>query len=580
MKKTLFLLLFISFNVSFTQNIDSLKQVLRKANDRTKVKTMIVLSNHYFYSKPDSALYFIQKGLELAKKNHFTKYEIKLMNYLGIFYNEQGNYNKALNILNQTYRLAKQSGDTLFMISVLGNLGNNRFHVGKYDEALGYFTRIVEMYKKTGNIKGLAKVYGAMGNMYREMNKNDKALEYYKRAQGKFLQVRDTVSSAILMLNSAYIMIQMNQLKQAGNNLQKAYQIFQRKNIGLNAAKCLEGLSKINIKKGQYDKALDYSLQALNIFKKINSKTDVSLSYSYLADIYIAKKDYKNAEKYLLMAYRIDSVEHVYKRLEDISSQLQKVYDSMGNLKKAYYYANKYNVYHDSVFNIEANKRFSELEAKYETAEKQHKIEQLESKRQLDKARFRILLISGISVILLLLIGAYIIVQKRKKQKEIAELELEKSRIRSQSLAKQLELKNKQLTTHALNMMQKNTLLSAFENHLSDIIRKVEGEGKTELKRLKREVKRLLQTDKDWDAFKLYFEQVNKDFLSKLKQLNSGLTQTDVRLATLLKLNLSNKEIASIFNITPQSVRNAQYRLKTKLALNNETDLRKFIQNL
>ncbi len=580
MKTKIFFLLLLAFLSGFSQKIDSLKQVVRQANDQNKLKTIIVLSNHYFYSKPDSALFYIQKGLNLAKARHYTEYEIKLMNSLGIFYNEQGNFKKAQEILEQTYRLAEQAGDTLSMISALGNLGNNRLHVGKYDEAIDYFTRIAGMYKKLGNIKGMAKVYGAMGNMYREMQKNDKALEYYKRSQEKFLQVNDTLSSAILMLNSAFIFIKKNQMEQAEMSLQNAYQIFKRKNIDLHTAQCLDGLSKIKINKKQYDKALEYNLQALKIFKKLNSQTDISLNYSYLADIYTAKKDYKNAEKYLLKAYRIDSIQHIYTHLEDISNRLRKVYSSLGNHKKAYYYADKYVMYHDSVFNIEAKKKFSELETKYETAEKQHKIEQLENKRQLDKARFRILSISGTSIILLLLLVGYHIVQKRKKQKEIAEMELEKSRIEAWSLANQLELKNKQLTAHALNMMQKNKLLSALGNNITDIMKTVEGEPKLKLNRLKREVKNLLNSEKDWDTFKVYFEQVNKDFLKKLKKINPNLTNTEIRLATLLKLNMTNKEMASIFNITHQSIRNAQYRLKNKLALANETDLREFVQNL
>ena len=580
MRTKILLLFSFSFLFGFSQKIDSLKQVLQQADDKTKLKTMIVLSNHYFYSKPDSALYFIQKGLELAREKQYPKYEIKLMNSLGIFYNEQGNYKKAGKILEQTYELAKQNKDTLSMISALGNLGNNRLHVGKFDEAIDYFTRIADMYKKLGNIKGVAKVYGAMGNMYREMQKDDKALEYYKRSQEKFLQVHDTVSTALTMLNSAFILIKMNQMEQAENSLQSAYQIFKRNNINLNAAKCLEGLAKIKIKQKEYDKALKYSKEALNIFKKLNSQTDISLNYSYLANIYTAKKDYNKAEKYLLMSYRIDSTEHIYNRLEDISKNLMSVYNNLGKPEKALYYANKYVTYHDSVFNIESSKRFSELETKYETAEKQRKIEQLESKRQLDAAKFRILLISGISLILLLLIGSYIITQKRKKQKEIAELELEKSHIREQSLSEQLELKNKQLTGHALNMMQKNKLLTAFGNNLAEIIKLVEGEARIKLKRLKREVMHLLNSEKDWDTFKVYFEQVNKDFLTKLKQINPDLSNTEIRLATLLKLNMTNKEIASIFNITHQSARNAQYRLKNKLGLGSEVDLREFVGSL
>ena len=252
----------------------------------------------------------------------------------------------------------------------------------------------------------------------------------------------------------------------------------------------------------------------------------------------------------------------------------------MGDLSKAYYYANKYVIYHDSVFNIEANKRFSELEAKYETAEKQLQIEQLESKRALDKAHFRILLVSGISIIILLLIGTYIIVQKRKKQKEIAELELEKSRIKRQVLSRQIELKNKQLASHALNMMQKNQLLSGIIDKLDEIITDLGDNARYPLKKLQREINHMLHSEKDWDTFKIYFEQINRDFLERLKDRFPQLTNNDIRLAALLRLNMTNKEIASILNITHQSVKNALYRLKTKMDLHAADDLRDFVGGL
>ena len=581
MRKFIVLLLLSAGLFSLTaQTADSLLQTALQGPPDRKVKALTALGNRYFYSRPDSALMFIQRGLKIAVENNMTKERLALMNLLGIYYNENGKYRKAKEILEQTAGLARQAGDTTALISALGNLGNNRFYVGKFDEAIGYFTRITEMYESRGNIKGMANVYGALGNMYRQMENNPKALEYYKRSQEKFIQIHDTVSTALTMLNSAYILIEMNRLEKARDLLKKSYEIFNRKNIHLNAAKCLQGLSKISIQNKQYDQALNYSLRALKIFKKVDAKNDISLNYSYLANIYMAKKQYKMAEKYLLMAYRIDSAQQIYNRLENISANLKKVYDSLGDIQNAYRYANKYVIYHDSVFNIEANKKFSELEAKYETAQKQRKIEQLESKRKLDKAYFRILLISGISLILLLLVGAYMIVQKRKKQKEIAELELEKSRIQRQALSRQIELKNKQLAGHALNMMQKNQLLSALLHRLEEMIGELGSEARRPLKKLQRDIKYMLHSDKDWDTFKVYFEQINSDFLHRLKDRFPHLTTNDIRLAALLRLNMTNKEIASILNITHQSVKNALYRLKTKMNLQATDDLRDFVGGL
>ena len=60
----------------------------------------------------------------------------------------------------------------------------------------------------------------------------------------------------------------------------------------------------------------------------------------------------------------------------------------------------------------------------------------------------------------------------------------------------------------------------------------------------------------------------NFQFQNQLKQRYPKLTAYDLRLCTYLKANLSTKEIATLFNITPDSVKKAKHRLRKKLDMN------------
>lgn len=60
----------------------------------------------------------------------------------------------------------------------------------------------------------------------------------------------------------------------------------------------------------------------------------------------------------------------------------------------------------------------------------------------------------------------------------------------------------------------------------------------------------------------------NHKLQEKLKQHYPRLTVYDLRLCTYLKTNLSTKEIATLLNITPDSVKKAKHRLRRKLGLN------------
>jgi DNA-binding CsgD family transcriptional regulator len=83
--------------------------------------------------------------------------------------------------------------------------------------------------------------------------------------------------------------------------------------------------------------------------------------------------------------------------------------------------------------------------------------------------------------------------------------------------------------------------------------------------------------DKDWEVFKSYFSQVHNNFDHKIKEKASDISEKEIRLASFLRMNLSTKEIASMFNVLPDSVLTSKYRLKKKLNLAKEDDLTEFL---
>jgi DNA-binding CsgD family transcriptional regulator len=65
----------------------------------------------------------------------------------------------------------------------------------------------------------------------------------------------------------------------------------------------------------------------------------------------------------------------------------------------------------------------------------------------------------------------------------------------------------------------------------------------------------------------------NPTSVQKLLEKHPELTANDLELCTLLKQNLTSKEIAYRFNITTASVYTARYRLRKKLHLPEDEDL-------
>ena len=100
------------------------------------------------------------------------------------------------------------------------------------------------------------------------------------------------------------------------------------------------------------------------------------------------------------------------------------------------------------------------------------------------------------------------------------------------------------------------------------------------LSKLKRTIINNLSADKDWEEFKLYFEKVHHDFFSALKYNFPDLTNADLKLCSLSRLNFNIKETANIFGVSPDSIKKSRYRLRKKLSMGTNDDLLEFLMKI
>jgi len=73
-------------------------------------------------------------------------------------------------------------------------------------------------------------------------------------------------------------------------------------------------------------------------------------------------------------------------------------------------------------------------------------------------------------------------------------------------------------------------------------------------------------------------ETVNYEFYQSLKKKYPSLTKSEIDLIFKIKTGLSIKQISQILNIAPNSVIVKRYRLRKKLAINEDLD--NFIHSL
>ena len=91
------------------------------------------------------------------------------------------------------------------------------------------------------------------------------------------------------------------------------------------------------------------------------------------------------------------------------------------------------------------------------------------------------------------------------------------------------------------------------------------------------EINNVLESDKEWKNLKKHFDAVFSGFYDKLLKLHANLSETELRHCTFIKLHLQTKEIARMLLIDPRSVQTTRYRIKKKMNLSEQIDLREYL---
>jgi hypothetical protein len=88
------------------------------------------------------------------------------------------------------------------------------------------------------------------------------------------------------------------------------------------------------------------------------------------------------------------------------------------------------------------------------------------------------------------------------------------------------------------------------------------------------------QRDNYWKDFEVSFLEVNPEFKKKLYEKCSNISPAEYKLATLIHLGLSTKQIAHLINNTIESIDVARSRLKRKLSLPLGNSLKTFLVSI
>ncbi len=131
-----------------------------------------------------------------------------------------------------------------------------------------------------------------------------------------------------------------------------------------------------------------------------------------------------------------------------------------------------------------------------------------------------------------------------------------------------------------------NFSLSSLNNkqYLKELKRELEFNAKNKtsidqkgIKRILNQIEYNLGHDEDWENLKKHFNAIHSGFFDRLIKIHPALSEVELRHCIFIKLHMQTKEIANLLHIDPRSVQASRYRLKKKMNLNENTDLKEYL---
>jgi tetratricopeptide (TPR) repeat protein len=552
MKTALFVFTAIVLSLPIAAQIESLENKLATADrDTARVNTLNKLAILYFNSAPAKSRVYTTKALSLADSLHYTLGLAEAYLAEATIYRLKGQSTKDLESLIKAMHLFESLNDSLGIARTYTEMGISDHQQGDYNSARDHYEKALELHKAIGNRLGVATTLRRIGIMEAERKDYQRAFNTFSLALEIEREINNVEGIANLLNNIGVNFYEMGEYNKALEYYEQSMPLFKATNNLNRLPAIYHNFARVYLAQGKIDEAQKYAELGLPIARETGNKNGLMLSMQLFADIFLARKDYENAYQYLKKAKSIE----------------------------------------DSIVNKSNSVQYAQLRSLIATESKQQEIELM--KKEQEWALFRQKFTYS-SLGFVLFVGVIIIYYQRRnirdkkklleKNKQINEaqqallkVELENKQLSERQLQYDLEFRHKELLTYTLNLVQKNTVMQNVREGINELLPSTDKDNKVKISKLLKVIDYSLESEKDWDEFRMYFEKVHSSFFERIKLQHPDLTQGDLKLCALISLNLSMKEMAELMGISPESVKMARHRLRKKLNLPTEENLAEFV---
>lgn len=509
--------------------LDSLRAIALQLDDKPLQCAVYWFRADYYsvnnFFNPLSIRYY-QGGIDFAKKNALPLETAISTHKMGMYYHTFKHNAAAYAYLLNARQMFKDIGfDHVRGISgYLNDLAVFYYDVGDFYNARAELTEALK-YKPYGKREEISMI-NSIGLIYRMYRHYDQASGYFKKS----LQL------ATLSRDSAWIGIAQG-------------------NIG-----------SVYLMKNNFERALPYIRTDYTISLKYNEQANAAIAMLRIVKISMHFKALKLAERQLdTVASLLVNQPDVLKQWIDYYDLRAASYEHAGNFTAALQYRKLFETIKDSLAKRNDVQDFERMGLRRLMDMHVAQVNELQTEQKVGYVKR-----NAVIVVLILLVIIFVLVYNRlllEQKKDKALLLAEKWVVDGK-----LESSISELKLYTKSIKQKNDLIDKFNERLQSM-----QEDKSNADIIEKLMAVTVMTENNWSEFRKLYMKVYPAFFIDLKRRFPQLTETDMKLLALLKLQLSNSDMASMLSVTVEGIKKAKQRLKKKLALPETESMDEFV---
>jgi len=457
--------------------------------------------------------------------------------------------------------------DERMVAACYNRIGKIRALESDFVAALNYLGRAADIDRRLDNGRGYANDLSGVGSVYHTMNRYDESLEYLLKGLAVSEDLKDLEGISGRLLHVALVYLDLEDYDRALEHLHRAYAIAEEIGGRQKSSRILHNIATAYIGRGEYDRALESLERALVIKQALGNRQGVATALNNIGNVYKTLGDYNRALEYYNRSLTIKESLGKKQTLASTLSNMGAVYIDQGDIPSALDVLERGLVLagetheHMMCRNIRRN-----LAEAYRTlGDFERALEHFEQYATLDREIF-----GEVSAKRLHELTVAFEVERAEREASIL-------RLTNERLEREIEFKNKELTTNALYLTRKNQILREVSHRLGEIVGEPTASLPKQLRGLTMEIDQAVNTEDYWATFERQFKQVHSDFLEILAERYPKLTPTELKVCALIKIDLSTKEIAQILNTEARSVEKYRQRIRKKLMLRQDENLNAFL---